>query len=127
MIYNEQLKNILANARNSVESGDKKAALAQIELADMYADHHKFTDPRVTQAIQHTAKQLGLSDPDALQALLFMGIYEAGRIVSGSSFDVLKQVLDERKLTTVQMMLPYFGVNKMTAAEESAELSRIYK
>ncbi|MGI2881093.1 hypothetical protein ACRTDO_09790 [Vibrio furnissii] len=125
MIYTKQLKDSLVNVRNNIENGDHEAALAQLELADMYAEHHKFNDWRVTPAIQHIAKKLGITEPQAIEEILFYGFYEAGRIVAGSSFDILEQMMKQRKLETIQMMMPYLGVAKMSAREESEALDRI--
>lgn len=127
MIYSKQLKDILTNVRFGIESGDTKAALAQLEMVEMYADYHQFNDPRIAPAIQYTAKGLGLTEPEAIEELLFLGFFEAGRVAAGGGFSLLRQMMSQRKLETIQMMMPYFGVVKMSASEESAELSRILK
>lgn len=125
MIHSQQLKEILTNVRNHIESGDSAAALTHLEMADMYAEHHKFNDWRITPAIQHIASRLGITEPQAIEEVLYYGFYEAGRIVAGSGFDILNQMMKQRKVETIQMMMPYFGVRKMSAQEESAAIDRI--
>ncbi len=125
MIHSQQLKEILTNVRNHIESGDSAAALTHLEMADMYAEHHKFNDRRVTEAIQFIAKNLNISEPQAIEETLYYGFFEAGRIVAGGGFNILSQMMQQRKLETIQIMMPYLGVQKMSAQEESAALSRI--
>ncbi|KQA15677.1 hypothetical protein [Vibrio cholerae] len=125
MIYNEQLKEILTNVRNYIDSGDNAEALKYLEMAEMYANHHKFDDWRVAEAIQFIAKNLNISEPQAIEEVLYYGFFEAGRIVAGGGFSILSLMMQQRKLETIQTMMPYFGVKKMSAQEESAALSSI--
>lgn len=125
MLYTQQLKDILSSVRSDIESGNTTAALHSLELADKYADFHQFEDERITPAIRKVAKELNITEPEALESITFYGFYEAGRIVAGAGFDILGQMMAQRKLETSQMMMPYFGVTAMSAQEESNELSRI--
>lgn len=125
MIYSEQLKEILTNVRKHIDSGDNEEALKYLEMADMYANHYKFDDWRIAEAIQFIGKKLNISEPRAIEEVLYYGFFEAGRIVAGGGFSILSQMMQQRKLETIQNMMPYLGVKKMSAQEESAALSRI--
>ncbi|EKO3997954.1 hypothetical protein ACJLUZ_001648 [Vibrio cholerae] len=125
MIYSEQLKEILTNVRSHIESGNNEEALKHLEMAELYANYHKFGDWRVTQAIQYISKNLNISEPRALEEVLYYGFFEAGRIVVGGGFNILSQAMQQRKLETIQTMMPHLGVKKMSAQEESAALDRI--
>lgn len=125
MIYSEHLKGILSEVRFNVENGDKEKALSFLNMADMYADFHKFEDQRVLPAIQRIAKKLRITEPQAIEAILFYGFYESGRIVAGAGFDILAQTMHQRKLETIQIMMPYLGVNRMSDRDESDEHDRI--
>ncbi|MFG0773741.1 hypothetical protein ACF8PD_18160 [Vibrio plantisponsor] len=125
MIYSEQLKATLTNVRNHIESGNNEDALKHLEMAELYANYHKFEDWRVTQAIQYISENLKISEPRAIEEVLYCGFFEAGRVVVGGGFSILSQMMQQRKLETIQTMMPHLGVKKMSAQEESAALSRI--
>ena len=110
---------MVSNARTHIENGDIESAGKYLDLVDMYADYHKFEDPRLVSAIRGLAKELDVTEPKALESLAFQGFHDIGRIKALGGMSLIQSEMDSKKQIIIAQILPDFGVKPMTAKEQS--------